>query len=104
MCKQDQQLKAYGAGILSSVDELKYCLTASARYFPLDVYDVAENHLKYPISTFQPYYFVAESFSQAKRRIAEYCAKIEKPFSVSYDTVNNTVCVDRDIIMEQDQL
>jgi phenylalanine-4-hydroxylase len=63
---EDNKKKAYGAGILSSVGELEYCITDKPKFLPLDPFEIAENHLNYPISSMQPYYFVAESFSKAK--------------------------------------
>lgn len=66
MCKERGQLKAYGAGILSSVGELEYCLSDKPKYYPLDPFEIAQNHLNFPISSMQPYYFVADSFAKAK--------------------------------------
>jgi phenylalanine-4-hydroxylase len=34
--------------------------------YPLDVHEIAQNHVNFPISKMQPYYFVAESFEKAK--------------------------------------
>lgn len=62
MCYEDGKPKAYGAGILSSVGELEYCVTDKPKLLPLDPFEIAENHLDYPISSMQPLYFVAESF------------------------------------------
>ena len=41
MCKERGNLKAYGAGILSSVGELEYCLTDKPKYHPLDPFEIA---------------------------------------------------------------
>ena len=51
MCKEKNSLKAYGAGILSSVGELEYCLTDKPKLLPLDPFEIAQNHLDYPISS-----------------------------------------------------
>ena len=66
MCKERGLLKAYGAGILSSVGELEYCLSDKPKYYALDPFEIAQNHLNFPISSMQPYYFVADSFAKAK--------------------------------------
>lgn len=58
--------KAYGAGIMSSFGELAYCVTNEPEFLPLDPYKIAQDHTEFPISTMQPLYFVAESFSKAK--------------------------------------
>jgi phenylalanine-4-hydroxylase len=36
MCKEDGKIKAYGAGILSSIEELTYCITNVPKTLPLD--------------------------------------------------------------------
>ena len=41
MCKERGKKKAYGAGILSSVGELEYCLSEKPKYFPLDPFEIA---------------------------------------------------------------
>jgi len=51
MCKERGALKAYGAGILSSVGELEYCLSDKPKYYPLDPFEIAQNHLNFPISS-----------------------------------------------------
>lgn len=53
--------------------------------------------MNYPISSMQPYYFVAESFQEAKKKIQENCATIQKPFNVSFDAKTSSVTVDRKI-------
>ena len=97
MCKEDGKHKAYGAGILSSVGELAYCVTDEPKFRPLDPYDIAQNHLVFPISSMQPLYFVAESFQKAKSQITKYCENIQKPFNVTYNNDSHTVEVDRKI-------
>ena len=51
MCYEDGKLKAYGAGILSSVGELEYCVSEKPKYLPLDPFEIADKHLNYPISS-----------------------------------------------------
>jgi phenylalanine-4-hydroxylase len=41
MCKEDGKMKAYGAGILSSIGELAYCVTDEPKLKPLDPHDIA---------------------------------------------------------------
>jgi len=102
MCKEDGKHKAYGAGILSSVGELDYCLSDKPKYFPLDPFEIAQNHINFPISSMQPYYFVADSFPRAKEQIIEYCEQISKPFAVTYDNRTQSVIVDRKIKTRKD--
>lgn len=104
MCKENGLNKAYGAGILSSVGELEYCVTEKPKFLPLDPFEIAQKHLDYPISSMQPYYFVADSFEKAKEQISEYCEKIQRPFNVSFDSNTNSVIVDRKIKTRKEQI
>jgi phenylalanine-4-hydroxylase len=103
MCYEAGNLKAYGAGILSSVGELEYCTSDKPKYLPLDPFEIADKHLDYPISSMQPYYFVAESFSKAKEQINEYCEQINKPFHVTYNEKTGSILVDRKIKTRQEK-
>lgn len=77
--------------------ELQYCKSDKPKLYPLDPFEIAQNHVKFPISSMQPYYFVAESFQAAKKQISDYCETIYKPFNVSYNDQDNSVVVDRHI-------
>lgn len=89
--------KAYGAGIMSSFGELQYCVTNEPQFLPLDPYLIAQDHTVFPISSMQPIYFVAESFSKAKEQINDYCDNISRPFNVSYNNSNDSIEVDRKV-------
>lgn len=52
--------------------------------------------LEYPITTFQPTYFCAESLEDAKLKMIEYCnSEVRRPFNVSYDVQTGVVSTDR---------
>lgn len=91
LCRQDGEEKAYGAGLLSSFGELQYCLTDKPEKIPFDPVVTAET--KYPITEFQPRYFVSESFEDAKEKMRSYAATIPRPFSVRYDPYTQSVVV-----------
>lgn len=80
---------------MSSFGELAYCVTDEPELRPFDPYVIAQDHVNFPISTMQPLYFVADSFSKAKSQIIDYCENISRPFNVSYNQKSNTIEVDR---------
>nr|XP_060464022.1 tyrosine 3-monooxygenase [Panthera onca] len=125
LCKQNGEVKAYGAGLLSSYGELLVrppptggpCPTHMAsrpreaprgggrrgpgwgardpaaspqhslseepeiRAFDPDAAAVQP----YQDQTYQPVYFVSESFSDAKDKLRNYASRIQRPFSVKFD-------------------
>ena len=82
---------------MASSKELKYALSDAPKKFPLDLMDIAQNHMHNEISDLQPYYFVAESFENAKRQVTNYIEHMYKPFNVSFNENNCTIEVDRRI-------
>ncbi|XP_059834495.1 phenylalanine-4-hydroxylase [Hypanus sabinus] len=89
LCKQNNEIKAYGAGLLSSFGELQYCLTDKPDRQPFNPEVTAIQ--KYPITSFQPVYYVAESFEDAKEKVRRYAATIPRPFSVHYNSYTQSV-------------
>ncbi|KAK1341511.1 hypothetical protein QTO34_017926 [Cnephaeus nilssonii] len=116
LCKQGDSIKAYGAGLLSSFGELQYCLSDKPILLPLELEKTAIQ--EYTITEFQPLYYVAESFNDAKEKVrrrsneeetgllrsqttlvfpaSQYIAKtllltIPRPFSVRYDPYTQRV-------------
>lgn len=91
LCKQDGKPKAYGAGLLSSFGELSYALSEDPQILPFDPEKTAVT--KYPITTYQPTYFLAESFDDAKEKLRNWAKKIPRPFSVRYNAYTQSVDV-----------
>ena len=88
ICREDGQLKAYGAALLSSFGELIYAMGKDPdgkkpiyEPFQPEVTGITE----YPLLEYQPKYFIAESFKHAKQLITEYAKTIDRPFDVRYD-------------------
>ena len=84
--RQHGELKAYGAGLLSSFGELEWCLSGDQEQdttrtdHHLSTHDPGKPELqsfdpektgvtKYPITQHQPLYFVTESFEDAKQKM-----------------------------------
>ncbi|MGH0137606.1 UNVERIFIED_CONTAM: hypothetical protein FKN15_020290 [Acipenser sinensis] len=89
LCKQGSEIKAYGAGLLSSFGELQYCLTNKPEIQPFEPEKTALQ--AYPITEFQPIYFVAESFEDAKEKVRKFAATIPRPFSVRYNPYTHSI-------------
>jgi len=91
LCKQDTELRAYGAGILSSFGELEYALTSEPAKKPFDPFQTALQ--EYPITRFQPLYFVVDSFDDAKKKLREFASSLSRPFALRYNPYTQSVAV-----------
>eukprot|EP01134_Creolimax_fragrantissima_P006795 CFRG6795T1 len=90
LCKEEDSVKAYGAGLLSSFGELEYCVTDKPELRDFNPKVTALT--KYPITEFQPTYYVAESFEDAKNKLKEFGRSLSRPFAVRYNPY--TECVE----------
>ena len=67
LCKQDGQIKAYGAGLLSAYGELLHALSDKPERRPFEPAKTAVQ--SYQDQDYQPIYFVAESFDDVKEKV-----------------------------------
>lgn len=93
-------LKAYGAGLLSSFGELEYACTAGVNSPRPELIDWDPTHAArrgFPITEYQPAYFVAESLHDARARMQEYCRTLPRPFYARYHPGTESIWVDRGV-------
>uniref|UniRef100_A0A914GY85 phenylalanine 4-monooxygenase n=1 Tax=Globodera rostochiensis TaxID=31243 RepID=A0A914GY85_GLORO len=83
ICIQNGAKKAYGAGLLSSFGELEYALSGQPELASFDPPQTCQT--KYPITSYQPKYFVAESFADAKNKLTAWTQSTARQFQVSYN-------------------
>ena len=125
-----KELKAFGAGLLSSCGELEYSCTSEfrkamgatehkpgAKYHECWETDCAEVPLAevfpfdpavasattFPITHYQPKYFAADSLHDVKVKLRKYCDEMPKPFNVRYNSVTEHVWVDRAVKRQSHQ-
>jgi len=98
LCMQHGKKKAFGAGLLSSFGELQYCLTDEPEFRPFEPEKTSVQD--YPVTSFQPVYFVAESFKDSKEKMSAFAQKIPRPFSVRYNPFTQSI----DVINNKSQI
>uniref|UniRef100_A0A8C4HC17 tryptophan 5-monooxygenase n=1 Tax=Dicentrarchus labrax TaxID=13489 RepID=A0A8C4HC17_DICLA len=94
LCKQDGRLRAYGAGLLSSISELKHAMSGKARILSFDPMVTCNQECL--ITTFQEVYFVSDSFEEAKNKMRSFAKTIRRPFTVHYNPYTQSVDVLKD--------
>ncbi|KAK7576073.1 hypothetical protein V9T40_012359 [Parthenolecanium corni] len=89
MCKQNGELRVYGAGLLSSVAELQHAITASHKIKRFDP-DVT-CHEECIITSYQNAYYYTDSFEEAKEKMREFANSIQRPFGLRYNPYTQSV-------------
>ncbi|PSN42902.1 Protein henna [Blattella germanica] len=75
--------------LLSSFGELQYSLSDKPELRPFEPSKTAEQ--QYPITEYQPIYFVAESFEDAKEKMIKYAHTIPRHFGVRYNPYTQSI-------------
>eukprot|EP00118_Oscarella_pearsei_P021192 m.236729 g.236729 ORF g.236729 m.236729 type:complete len:464 (+) comp40136_c2_seq1:274-1665(+) len=84
LCKQNGQMKAYGAGLLSSFGELQYCIESDKpKRHDFDPAKTADQ--EYPVTEYQPLYYYTEGFESAMEKMRAFAATIPRNFTVHYN-------------------
>ncbi|KAI3386139.1 hypothetical protein SNEBB_003048 [Seison nebaliae] len=84
LCRENNEIRAYGAGLLSSFGELEHSLSSIPEVKEFEPGETAIQ--QYQDSEYQSIYFIAENFKDATNRFKDYVKKnIRRPFHVRYD-------------------
>ncbi|KYN21474.1 Tyrosine 3-monooxygenase [Trachymyrmex cornetzi] len=83
LCKEGPEVKAYGAGLLSAYGELLHALSDKCEHRAFDPSITALQ--KYQDQEYQPIYYVAESFEDAKEKFRRWVATMSRPFEVRFN-------------------
>ncbi|KAL3313639.1 hypothetical protein Ciccas_007760 [Cichlidogyrus casuarinus] len=91
LCKQNGEIKAYGAGLLSAYGELEHALGPTPERRPFRASETALT--KYQDLTYQPIYFVTESIQDMKKQLKDYTKNINKAFQATYDPYTESILI-----------
>merc|ERR1711970_230400 len=89
LCRQNDKIKVFGAALLSSFGELEHAMSNVPELLPFD--PAKTGATKYTVTNYQPVYYVAESFEDAKQKMTDFAATIPRPFSLKYDPYTQSI-------------
>ena len=105
LLREDGNVKAFGAGLLSSFGEMEYACSPTRpaggtddrpEIKPWDPFVAAST--PFPITTYQPIYFCADSMEHCKEQMTSFCESIKRPFYPTYKPYTETISVDRAVV------
>lgn len=91
LIKQNDAFKIYGAGILSSAQEIENAIKSKTQKIHFQP-TVAVDY-DCPLSDLQNVYFYSESLAEAKLEMLKYVISIDKGFKTSFDEVNKSIII-----------
>ncbi|CAF3319629.1 unnamed protein product [Rotaria socialis] len=83
LCRENGQIKAYGAGLLSSFGELQHALSPTPQIKPFEPETTVIQ--EYQDEDYQQIYFLAETFEDAKEKLRIYAKSLKRPYELVYD-------------------
>ena len=89
LCKQDGQLRVYGAGLLSSVAELRHAISTPEKTKRFDPEITCREECI--ITSYQNAYYYTDSFEEAKDKMRQFAGQIKRPFGVRYNPYTQSV-------------
>eukprot|EP00439_Symbiodinium_sp_Y106_P062154 s252_g9.t1 len=111
LLREGSDCKAFGAGLLSSFGEMEWACDADPSeecremgsmkdlakptILALDPVEAAKQ--EYPITTYQPVLFCADSLQDAKTKISQFCDSLTRPFFPQYDPLTQNIRVTKSV-------
>ncbi|XP_044271798.1 tryptophan 5-hydroxylase 1 isoform X2 [Tribolium madens] len=89
LCKQEGEMRVYGAGLLSSVAELRHALNTPEKIKRFDPDETVKQECI--ITSFQLGYWYTDSFEEAKEKMRTFAEQIQRPFGLRYNPYTQSV-------------
>ncbi|XP_056632010.1 tryptophan 5-hydroxylase 1 [Diorhabda sublineata] len=89
LAKENDELKVYGAGLLSSVAELKHAIESKDKVKRFDPELTCQQECI--ITDYQLGYWYTDSFEEAKEKMRTFAEQIKRPFGIRYNPYTQAV-------------
>ncbi|XP_011499128.1 PREDICTED: tryptophan 5-hydroxylase 1 [Ceratosolen solmsi marchali] len=89
LCKQDGNLRVYGAGLLSSIAELRHAVSTPEKTFRFEPDLTVKQQCI--ITAFQNAYYYTDSIEEAKDKMRQFAGQIKRPFGLRYNPYTQSV-------------
>ncbi|XP_023289684.1 tryptophan 5-hydroxylase 1 isoform X2 [Orussus abietinus] len=89
LCKQDGDFRVYGAGLLSSVAELRHAVSCSEKIIRFEPEVTCKQECI--ITAFQNAYYYTDSIEEAKEKMRAFANQIQRPFGLRYNPYTQSV-------------
>jgi phenylalanine-4-hydroxylase len=118
LLREQGKVKAYGAGLLSSFGEMEWACDEAPSEECRAMGGITRSHPEltkpmlepfdpfvtcrqaFPITTYQPLFFVADSMADAKRRMSQFCDSLQRPFHPQYNPLTHSVAPSKSVQRE----
>jgi len=91
LCLENESVRAFGAGLLSSKGELEHAVAAVDKIQNFDPVKAGEQ--EFFVTSFQPTYFLSPSLEYAKVEMRKFIGTIKKEVSLKYEPATSTIHV-----------
>lgn len=100
LCQEGNQIRAYGAGLLSAFGELKHSLSGVPQLKNFEPFSASIQ--EYQDEDYQPLYFIANSFEDVKQKVKLFSKSIQRPYKLKYDPYTQSLqVVDKTLIITE---
>jgi len=91
LCKEGNDTKVYGAGILPSATEMEACLQNVELHRGFDFNKICDAFEDIQYTNEQRHYFVAPSLKEVSEKIREFSSRMNRPFGLEFNSMDQRV-------------
>jgi hypothetical protein len=83
--------------VVGRANDQSIMISHAIRFVSIDSFFIVDVGADFPITTYQPIYFLAESLEDAKEKMRRYCEDLPRPFFAQHNPQTDTIYIDRPV-------